>query len=56
MESDDESDNVGRFEAWKNNETIFAAELVNESEFGSRLDASSFPLGTVTYLIIYVMT
>ncbi|CAA2988804.1 crossover junction endonuclease EME1B-like isoform X1 [Olea europaea subsp. europaea] len=46
VESDDESDNVGRFEAWKNNETIFAAELVNESEFGSRLDASSFPLGS----------
>ncbi|CAI9758288.1 unnamed protein product [Fraxinus pennsylvanica] len=46
VESDEESENVGGIEAWKNNETVFAAELANESEFDSRIVASSFPLGS----------
>lgn len=56
VESDDESENVGGFEAWKNNETVFAAELANESEFDTTLSASSFLLGTITYPSVNVMT
>ncbi|KAK4430645.1 Crossover junction endonuclease EME1B [Sesamum alatum] len=45
VESDNESENIGGFGEWKNNERISAAKLMDESETGSRFVESSFSLG-----------
>ncbi|KAL0391516.1 UNVERIFIED_CONTAM: Crossover junction endonuclease EME1B [Sesamum latifolium] len=45
VESDNESENIGEFGAWKHNECVFAAKLMDESEIGSGFVESSFSLG-----------
>ncbi|KAK4382331.1 Crossover junction endonuclease EME1B [Sesamum angolense] len=45
MESDNESENIGEFRAWKLKECVSAAKLMDESEIGSRFLESSFSLG-----------
>ncbi|XP_011100925.1 crossover junction endonuclease EME1B-like isoform X2 [Sesamum indicum] len=46
VESDNESESIGEFGAWKHNECVSAAKLTKESEIGSRFVESSFSLGT----------
>ncbi|KAL0424456.1 UNVERIFIED_CONTAM: Crossover junction endonuclease EME1B [Sesamum radiatum] len=45
VESDNESENIGEFRAWKLKECVSAAKLMDESEIGSRFLESSFSLG-----------
>ncbi|KAI3461980.1 hypothetical protein Pfo_018643 [Paulownia fortunei] len=45
VESDNESENVGGFGAWKHNESVFAAKVTNEPEIDSRFVESTFSLG-----------
>ncbi|KAK6118426.1 hypothetical protein DH2020_047843 [Rehmannia glutinosa] len=50
VESDNESENIGGFGAWKFDESVFAAKLTDESEFDARFVESSFSLGTSAQL------
>lgn len=49
MESDNESEDIG---ALKDNASVFAAKLADETGFHSRLDESSFSFGNVIHLIL----
>ncbi|KAH6796714.1 hypothetical protein C2S52_021268 [Perilla frutescens var. hirtella] len=46
VESDDESENIGELGALKDNASVFAAKLADETEFHSRLNDYSFSCGT----------
>lgn len=52
VESDNESENIGRFGDRKPNESVFSAKLTDEPEFDSRFVESPFHLGTSVHLFL----